>query len=133
MYELLAAKPEGEAKLLSGLVNKLGDPNRKIASKAGFLLAQLLTRHPVMKPIVAREVRAGRRLRCEHGRHLPATHVPISIQQPPATQPPAGVPMYPARQCVRRQQRPAPLPPPRLQHALRSAHAAGAAWCTAPP
>ena len=32
-YELLSAKPEGEAKLLSGLVNKLGDPDRKLASK----------------------------------------------------------------------------------------------------
>ena len=30
---LLAAKPEGEARLLSILVNKLGDPSRKLASK----------------------------------------------------------------------------------------------------
>ena len=31
---LLAAKPEGEARLLAALVNKLGDPSRKLASKA---------------------------------------------------------------------------------------------------
>ena len=30
---LLAAKPEGEARLLTALVNKLGDPSRKLASK----------------------------------------------------------------------------------------------------
>ena len=31
--ELLRAKPEGEAALLTALVNKLGDPSRKLASK----------------------------------------------------------------------------------------------------
>lgn len=29
---------------------------RKLASKAGFLLSELLVQHPVMKPVVAREV-----------------------------------------------------------------------------
>lgn len=56
---MLVRKPEGEAKLLGALVNKLGDPNRRIASKSGYLMAQLLLQHPVMKPIVAREVRCG--------------------------------------------------------------------------
>ena len=32
---LLRAKPEGEAALLTALVNKLGDPSRKLASKVG--------------------------------------------------------------------------------------------------
>ena len=45
-----------ESKLLSGLVNKLGDPSRKIASKAGYLLASLLQEHPAMKVIVVAEV-----------------------------------------------------------------------------
>lgn len=31
--QLLAAKPEQEAHLLAALVNKLGDPSRKLASK----------------------------------------------------------------------------------------------------
>ncbi|KAG1665927.1 hypothetical protein FOA52_004516 [Chlamydomonas sp. UWO 241] len=55
-YECLVAKPEAEAKLLSTLVNKLGDPSRKVASKAGYLMSQLLLQHPAMKPIVVREV-----------------------------------------------------------------------------
>jgi ribosome biogenesis protein MAK21 len=55
-FELLAAKPEAEARLLRLLVNKLGDPNRKVASKAGYLLSCLLTRHPLMGGVVVREV-----------------------------------------------------------------------------
>ena len=55
-YELLAAKPEAEARLLALLVNKLGDPNRKVASKAGFLLSCLLTKHPLMGMVVVREI-----------------------------------------------------------------------------
>ena len=30
MFDLLVKKPEAEARLLTGLVNKLGDPNRKV-------------------------------------------------------------------------------------------------------
>ena len=41
MYELLAAKPEQEQRLLTAIVNKLGDPNRKVASRASYLLGQL--------------------------------------------------------------------------------------------
>jgi hypothetical protein len=33
--ELLRAKPEAEAALMTLLVNKLGDPSRKLASKVG--------------------------------------------------------------------------------------------------
>ncbi len=57
--DLLSAKPEQEARLLSALVNKMGDPSRKIASKAGYLLSQLLLQHPAMKPVVVREVGGG--------------------------------------------------------------------------
>ena len=45
-----------EGKLLSSLVNKLGDPSRKIASKAGYLLSSLLQEHPAMKVVVVSEV-----------------------------------------------------------------------------
>lgn len=48
--------PLQEGKLLSGLVNKLGDPSRKIASKAGYLLSSLLQEHPAMKVVVVSEV-----------------------------------------------------------------------------
>ncbi|KAL3136772.1 hypothetical protein ABBQ38_005486 [Trebouxia sp. C0009 RCD-2024] len=56
MYDLLRSKSEQEGKLLSGLVNKLGDPSRKIASKAGYLLSSLLQEHPAMKVVVVAEV-----------------------------------------------------------------------------
>lgn len=46
--------------LLSALVNKLGDPSRKLASDAAFLLGQLLLQHPAMKMVVVREVRLAK-------------------------------------------------------------------------
>lgn len=49
VYELLKEKPEQEANLLRLLVNKLGDPHRKIASRASYLLLQLEQAHPLMK------------------------------------------------------------------------------------
>jgi ribosome biogenesis protein MAK21 len=55
-YDLLAAKPELEGQLLELLVNKLGDPNRRVASKAGYLLSCLLTQHPLMASVVVSEV-----------------------------------------------------------------------------
>jgi ribosome biogenesis protein MAK21 len=65
---LLSAKPEGEQALLAALVNKLGDPSRKLASDAAYLLGQLLLEHPAMKPVVVREVRAGLGFRCSRFR-----------------------------------------------------------------
>ncbi|GAB4813011.1 hypothetical protein N2152v2_000057 [Parachlorella kessleri] len=56
MYELLSKKAEGEQRLLSSLVNKLGDPDRKLASKVGYLLTRLLAEHPGMKSVVVREI-----------------------------------------------------------------------------
>ncbi|CAN0556752.1 unnamed protein product [Ectocarpus sp. 12 AP-2014] len=54
--DLLEAKPEGEGRLLALLVNKLGDPDRKISSKVIHLLQRLLAKHPAMKGVVVREV-----------------------------------------------------------------------------
>lgn len=56
VYELLREKPEQEANLLRLLVNKLGDPDKKIASRASYLLLQLQTSHPLMKPIIIRSI-----------------------------------------------------------------------------
>jgi len=56
LFQHLSTKPEAEAQLLAALVNKLGDPSRKVASKAGYLLSQLLQQHPGMKVVVVREV-----------------------------------------------------------------------------
>jgi ribosome biogenesis protein MAK21 len=53
---LLKEVPEGEEVLLTLIVNKIGDPARKIASAAGHQLRGVLEEHPVMVNVVAREV-----------------------------------------------------------------------------
>jgi ribosome biogenesis protein MAK21 len=52
----LIAKPEQESNLLALLVNKLGDQDGRVSSKAGYLLTNVLTHHPVMKLVVVKEV-----------------------------------------------------------------------------
>lgn len=52
VWELLKDKPEQEENLLRLLVNKLGDKDRKIASRTSYLLLQLQNTHPAMKSIV---------------------------------------------------------------------------------
>ncbi|KAF9640047.1 putative ccaat-box-binding transcription factor protein [Lasiodiplodia theobromae] len=52
VYELLKEKPEQEENLLRLLINKLGDNEKKIASRASYLLLQLQNSHPVMKGII---------------------------------------------------------------------------------
>jgi ribosome biogenesis protein MAK21 len=54
-FDLLSEKPEQEAYLLSILANKLGDPERKVAAKAAFLLSSLVEKHPAMKMVVVKE------------------------------------------------------------------------------
>ncbi|GAP82534.1 putative ribosome biogenesis protein MAK21 [Rosellinia necatrix] len=56
IFALLRDKPEQESNLLRLLVNKLGDRDRKIASRASYLLLQLLTMHPRMKQVVVRSI-----------------------------------------------------------------------------
>ncbi|KAH8883958.1 CBF-domain-containing protein [Thozetella sp. PMI_491] len=56
VYGLLKDKPEQEANLLRLLINKLGDRDRKIASRASYCLLQLLNLHPGMKPIVIKSI-----------------------------------------------------------------------------
>ncbi|KAK4182255.1 putative ribosome biogenesis protein [Podospora australis] len=56
VFGLLKSKPEQEANLLRLLVNKLGDRERKIASRASYLLLQLLNLHPAMKAVVIKTV-----------------------------------------------------------------------------
>lgn len=52
VYQLLKEKPEQEANLLRLLVNKLGDLEKKIASKTSYNILQLETTHPLMKPTI---------------------------------------------------------------------------------
>ncbi|KAG8380205.1 hypothetical protein BUALT_Bualt07G0169200 [Buddleja alternifolia] len=56
IYTLLKSKSEQERRLLSSLVNKLGDPENKVASNADYHLANLLAEHPNMKVVVIDEV-----------------------------------------------------------------------------
>ncbi|KAJ0075194.1 hypothetical protein Patl1_33792 [Pistacia atlantica] len=56
IYALLTSKSEQEHRLLSALVNKLGDPQNKGASNADFHLSNLLSDHPNMKAVVITEV-----------------------------------------------------------------------------
>ena len=56
VWELLKDKPEQEENLLRLLVNKLGDTDRKIASRASYLLLQLENTHPAMKMVVTNSI-----------------------------------------------------------------------------
>ncbi|KZV14923.1 CCAAT/enhancer-binding protein zeta [Dorcoceras hygrometricum] len=56
MYSLLSSKSEEERRILSSLVNKLGDPENKVASNADYHLKNLLSDHPNMKAVVIDEV-----------------------------------------------------------------------------
>ncbi|XP_061901006.1 CCAAT/enhancer-binding protein zeta-like [Entelurus aequoreus] len=55
-HELLCSRPEQERALLVQLVNKVGDPEYKMAAKASHLLETLLHKHPNMKAVVCCEV-----------------------------------------------------------------------------
>ncbi|CAG2188387.1 CEBPZ [Mytilus edulis] len=56
IFDLLVGKPEQEKVLLNLLVNKVGDPNYKLASKTAYLLRRLVEKHPNMKSVVVDEV-----------------------------------------------------------------------------
>jgi ribosome biogenesis protein MAK21 len=53
---LLCSVPEGETTLLQLIVNKLGDPAKKVAAAASHELRKVLANHPSMQLIMAREV-----------------------------------------------------------------------------
>jgi ribosome biogenesis protein MAK21 len=52
VWELLKEKPEQEENLLRLLINKLGDREKKVSSKASYLLLQLQITHPLMKGVI---------------------------------------------------------------------------------
>lgn len=56
VWELLRDKPEQEENLLRLLVNKLGDKEKKIASRTSYLLLQLENTHPAMKGIIVNAI-----------------------------------------------------------------------------
>nr|XP_023028431.1 CCAAT/enhancer-binding protein zeta [Leptinotarsa decemlineata] len=56
MYKLLADNPEQEKNLLTYIINKLGDPSQKVASKVIYCLTQLLFKHINMQVVVLNEI-----------------------------------------------------------------------------
>ncbi|KAI0067515.1 CBF-domain-containing protein [Artomyces pyxidatus] len=58
IFTLLRETPEQEHNLLRLLVNKLGDTEKSIGSRASYHILQLLQSHPAMKFIVIREITA---------------------------------------------------------------------------
>jgi ribosome biogenesis protein MAK21 len=56
LSQLLSENPEQEQLILAQLVNKLGDPQQSVASKAIHYLQQVLKKHPNMQPVVLEEV-----------------------------------------------------------------------------
>ncbi|XP_044748436.1 CCAAT/enhancer-binding protein zeta [Coccinella septempunctata] len=56
LFKLLSGNPEQEKKLLAFLVNKLGDPSQKVASKTIYCLGQLIRKHPNMQGVILNEV-----------------------------------------------------------------------------
>ncbi|KAJ7611600.1 CBF/Mak21 family-domain-containing protein [Roridomyces roridus] len=56
IFALLRDKPEQEQNLLRLLVNKLGDTEKSLCSRASHHLLQLLQSHPSMKSVIVREI-----------------------------------------------------------------------------
>lgn len=69
VYELLREKPEQESNLLRLLVNKLGDPSKKIASRASYLLLQLEQAHPLMKSTIISSIESELLFRPHQSQH----------------------------------------------------------------
>lgn len=69
VYELLRDKPEQEENLLRLLVNKSGDTDKKIASRASHLLLQLQTSHPSMKGVITNAIESEVLLRPGQSAH----------------------------------------------------------------
>lgn len=56
LTELLQNNAEQEQKLLELIINKIGDPSSKVASKTVFCLTKLIHEHPNMKMVLLKEV-----------------------------------------------------------------------------
>ncbi|EEB95986.1 hypothetical protein MPER_04955, partial [Moniliophthora perniciosa FA553] len=56
IFTLLRDKSEQEQNMLRLLVNKLGDTEKSVCSRASYHILQLLQTHPSMKTVVVREI-----------------------------------------------------------------------------
>ena len=80
IYELLRDKPEQEANLLRLLVNKLGDSDKKIASKTSYNIVQLETSHPLMKSTIISSIESDLLFRSGQSMHA-KYHAVITLNQ----------------------------------------------------
>ncbi|KAF2463219.1 CBF-domain-containing protein [Lindgomyces ingoldianus] len=69
VWELLKEKPEQEENLLRLLINKLGDKEKKVASKASYLLLQLQVTHPLMKSVIINAIESDLLFRPNQSAH----------------------------------------------------------------
>ncbi|KAF2746533.1 CBF-domain-containing protein [Sporormia fimetaria CBS 119925] len=69
VWELLKEKPEQEENLLRLLINKLGDREKKVASKSSYLLLQLQTTHPLMKSVIINAIESDLLFRPNQAAH----------------------------------------------------------------
>lgn len=69
VFQLLKERPEQEDNLLRLLVNKLGDPEKKIASRASYNILQLQNTHPAMKHVIVSAIENDLLFRPRQGLH----------------------------------------------------------------
>lgn len=69
VWELLKEKPEQEENLLRLLINKLGDKEKKVASRASYLLLQLQVTHPLMKGVIVNSIESDLLFRPNQSAH----------------------------------------------------------------
>ena len=89
--QLLREKPEQEANLLRLLVNKLGDSDKKIASKASYNILQLQIPHPLMKSTIISAIesdllfRPGQNLHAKYYAIITLNQTTLSVKQDDVT------------------------------------------------
>ena len=89
--QLLREKPEQEANLLRLLVNKLGDSDKKIASKTSYNILQLQIPHPLMKSTIISAIesdilfRPGQSLHAKYYAIITLNQTTLSVKQDDVT------------------------------------------------
>ena len=97
VFSLLKEKPEQEANLLRLLVNKLGDTDKKIASKTSHHILQLETAHPAMKQIITSTIesdllfRPGQSLHAQYYASITLNQTVLNAQEEDLTRRLIGV------------------------------------------
>lgn len=97
VYNLLREKPEQEANLLRLLVNKLGDSDKKVASKTSYNLLQLQVPHPLMKSTIISAVesdllfRPGQNLHAKYYAVITLNQTSLSAKQDSVTKQLLGI------------------------------------------